>query len=65
MEVTVDVNSASIILVLRRFIARQGMPRLLARDNFKSFRSLDVVNKEYPGNLFQSVHLSVADFTRD
>ena len=42
LEVTVDVNSASVILALRRFIARRGMPRLLVSDNFKSFKSLDV-----------------------
>ena len=44
LEVTVDVNSASVILALRRFIARRGMPRLLVSDNFKSFKSLDVKN---------------------
>ena len=42
LEVTVDVNSASVILALPRFIARQGMPRLLVSDNFNSFKSLDV-----------------------
>ena len=44
LEVTGDVNNASVILVLRRFIARRGMPRLLVSDNFKSLKSLDVKN---------------------
>ena len=44
LEVTVDVNSASVILALRRFITRRGMPHLLVSDNFKSFKSLDVKN---------------------
>ena len=34
LEVTVDINSASVILALRQFIARRGMPRLLGSDNF-------------------------------
>ena len=57
MEVTVHVNSASVILALQRFIDRQGMSRLLVSDNFKSLKSLDVKifyieNREYPENLF-------------
>ena len=44
LEVTVDVNSTSVILALRRFIARRGMPHLLVSDTFKSFKSLDVKN---------------------
>ena len=44
LEVTVDVNSTSVILALRRCIARRGRPRLLVSDNFKSFKSLDVKN---------------------
>ena len=57
LEVTVHVNSASVILALQRFIDRQGMSRLLVSDNFKSLKSLDVKiffieNREYPENLF-------------
>ena len=42
LEVRVDVNSTSIILALRQFIARRGVPRLLMSHNFKSFKPLDI-----------------------
>ena len=42
LEVRVDVNSTSIILALRQFIARRGVPRLLMSHNFKSFKLLDI-----------------------
>ena len=42
LELTVDVNSQSVILALRRFIGRRGIPRLFVSDNFKSFKSTDV-----------------------
>ena len=44
LDVTVDVHSASVILVLRRFITRRGVPLFLVSDNFKSFKSFDVKN---------------------
>ena len=42
LEVTIDVNSASVTLALGRFIARRDIPRLLVSHNLKSFKSLDV-----------------------
>ena len=42
LELTTDVNSNSVILALRRFISRRGIPRLFISDNFKTFKSVDV-----------------------
>lgn len=48
LELTVDVSSDSVILALRRFIARRGVPELAVSDNFKSFKS--AVIKKYLAN---------------
>ena len=42
LELTTDVNSNSVILALRRFISRRGIPRLFISGNFKTFISVDV-----------------------
>ena len=42
LEITQDVSANSVILALRRFMARRGNPRLFISDNFKSFKSLEV-----------------------
>ena len=42
LELTTNVNSNSVILALRRFISRRGIPRLFISDNFKTFKSVDV-----------------------
>ena len=43
LEITQDVSANSVILALRRFMARRGNPRLFISDNFKSFKSLEVM----------------------
>ena len=42
LKITQDVSANSVILALRRFMARRGNPRLFISDNFKSFKSLEV-----------------------
>ena len=44
LEIRQDVLGNTLILALRRFMARLGNPRLFISDNFKSFKSLDVKN---------------------
>ena len=35
LEVTTDVNANSLLLALRRFFARKGIPNMIISDNFK------------------------------
>ena len=42
LEVTSDVNANSLLLALRRFIARRGIPNMIISDNFKTFKSQSV-----------------------
>ena len=50
LEVTCDVNATSLVLALRRFISRKGIPRVIFSDNFKSFKASIV--KEFCRNNF-------------
>ena len=42
LEITQDISANSVILALRRFMARRGNPRLFISDNSESFQSLEV-----------------------
>ena len=50
LEVTCDVNATSLVLGLRRFISRKGIPRVIFSDNFKSFKVS--IGKEFCRNNF-------------
>ena len=50
LEVTCDVNATSLLLALRQFISRKGIPRVIFSDNFKSFKASIV--KEFCRNNF-------------
>ena len=50
LEVTCDVNATSLVLALRQFISRKGIPRVIFSDNFKSFKASIV--KEFCRNSF-------------
>ena len=39
LELTRDLTSASLVLALRRFIARRGTPRMIFSDNARTFKS--------------------------
>ena len=56
LEVTCDVNATSLVLALRRFISRKGIPLVIFSDNFKSFKASNVKNFVemilLPGSLF-------------
>ena len=53
LELTTDVNSNSVILVLRRFISRRGIPHLFISDDFKTLMLKDfVILKKSCGNLY-------------
>lgn len=41
---TTNVSATTLILALRRFFLRRGLPRLFISDNFKSFKAEDVKN---------------------
>ena len=42
LEITRDFFSKSLVLAIRRFIARRVKPALFVSNNFKSFKSADV-----------------------
>ena len=42
LELTPNVGVHSLILAVRRFISRNGTPKLFISDNFKSFKSKDI-----------------------
>ena len=42
LEVTTDVNANSLLLALRRFFARKGIPNMIISDNFKAFKAQGV-----------------------
>ena len=42
LEVTPDVCTRSLILALKRFISRRGIPKLFISDNFKTFKSVEL-----------------------
>ena len=42
LEVTTDVNANSLLLALRRFFARKGVPNMIVSDNFKAFKAQSV-----------------------
>ena len=50
LEVTCDVNATSLVLALRRFISRKGIPRVIFSNNFKSFKAS--IMKEFCRNHF-------------
>ena len=42
IELTPNLGSTCLILALRRFISRRGLPNLVISDNFKSFKAREV-----------------------
>ena len=52
LELTPNVGVHSLILAVRRFISRNGTPKLIISDNFKSFKSKDIKRLILIGNLF-------------
>ena len=44
LEVTPDVGTHLLILALKRFISRRGIPKLFISDNFKTFKSVELKN---------------------
>ena len=42
LEVTTNVTANSLLLALRQFIARRGIPNMIISDNFKAFKARSV-----------------------
>ena len=42
LEVATDVNANSLLLALRRFFARKGIPNMIISNNFKAFKAQTV-----------------------
>ena len=42
LEVTTDVDANSLLLALRRFFGRKGIPNMIISDNFKAFEAQSV-----------------------